>query len=301
MASAHNLPTLKQLKYFIALSESLNFTLAAQACFVGQSTLSAGLKELEDVLGVQLVERDRQHVTLTAVGLEVLARAKSMVTAGEDLMDHVSMIADSRSGYLRLGVIPTIAPFVLPTLLPDMRQVLPNLKVLLREDLTHHLLAKVRNHTLDFALIALPFPTEGLLIKNLFEDPFSLIGLPNESAFQNSNITLTKQVTDQVLLLEEGHCLREHALLACKRSEIQNTQGAEATSLLTLVQMVESGLGLALLPKMAIEAGFLHNTNLISKPLRAPAPSRMITLVARQTTSRIDVFNDLVHLLHKDA
>jgi LysR family hydrogen peroxide-inducible transcriptional activator len=292
-----NLPTLKQLKYFIALSETLNFTQAAERCFVGQSTLSTGLKELEDTLGVQLVERDRQKVSLTPVGFEVLERARSILSSGEDLLDYIQESAGVTKGYVRLGVIPTIAPFVLPKLLPLLRKTYPELKVLLREDLTQHLLHKVRNYELDFALIALPFDTNGLLVKEIFDDEFWLIGPVNHPALKNPDVRMTHQMTDQILLLEEGHCLRDHTLMACKKTEINQEHGAEATSLLTLVQMVESEIGLALLPEMAIKAGILKHTNLIARPLLPPSPRRKIALIARTSTARIEVFNQISQLI----
>jgi len=292
-----NLPTLKQLKYFIALSETLNFTQAAERCFVGQSTLSTGLKELEDTLGVQLVERDRQKVSLTPVGFEVLERARSILSSGEDLLDYIQESAGVTKGYVRLGVIPTIAPFVLPKLLPLLRKTYPELKVLLREDLTQHLLHKVRNYELDFALIALPFDTNGLLVKEIFDDEFWLIGPVNHPALKNPDVRMTHKMTDQILLLEEGHCLRDHTLMACKKTEINQEHGAEATSLLTLVQMVESEIGLALLPEMAIKAGILKHTNLIARPLLPPSPRRKIALIARTSTARIEVFNQISQLI----
>ena len=292
-----NLPTLKQLKYFIALSETLNFTQAAERCFVGQSTLSTGLKELEDTLGVQLVERDRQKVSLTPVGFEVLERARSILSSGEDLLDYIQESAGVTKGFVRLGVIPTIAPFVLPKLLPLLRKAYPELKVLLREDLTQHLLHKVRNYELDFALIALPFDTNGLLVKEIYDDEFWLIGPVNHPALKNPDVRMTHKMTDQILLLEEGHCLRDHTLMACKKTEINQEHGAEATSLLTLVQMVESEIGLALLPEMAIKAGILKHTNLIARPLLPPSPRRKIALIARTSTARIEVFNQITQLI----
>jgi LysR family hydrogen peroxide-inducible transcriptional activator len=294
-----NLPTLKQLKYFVALSEALNFTQAAETCFVGQSTLSTGLKELEETLGIQLVERDRQNVSLTPIGEHVLHRARNILTAGEDLLEYVQQASGATSGVIKLGIIPTIAPFILPKFLSSLRNTFPDLKAYLREDLTHHLLHQLRNHELDFAMIALPFDTSGLLVKELFDDEFWLIGLQDDPALKNQHIHLTSKMTDRILLLEQGHCLREHSLLACKRSEIKNEQNLEATSLLTLVQMVEYGLGLGLLPEMAVKSGILNHTHLIARPLLPPAPRRKIAIVARQTTSRIEIFNQIVRVLKK--
>ncbi len=291
-----NPPTLKQLRYLLVLSQTRNFTKAAELCFVGQSTLSAGLKELEDSLGVQLVERDKHSVSLTPVGMGVVERAQVILGQADDLVDFVQASAGAMKGVLKLGVIPTIAPFVLPWLLPKMRTSYADLKIIPREDLTANLIDKLSRHELDFALIALPYPTEGYLIKEVFDDEFWLIGKTDDPVLKNKDIQLTNKMSDQILFLEEGHCLREHTLKACKRNALP-PDALEATSLLTLVQMVESGMGLALLPEMAIKAGFLKQTKLVARPLASPAPKRKIALIARQTTARIEEFNALVRTL----
>ncbi len=248
------------------------------------------------MLGVQLVERDKHSVSLTPVGIGVVERAKVILGQADDLVDFVQGSAGVMRGMIKLGVIPTIAPFVLPWLLPKVRESYPELKIIPREDLTVNLMDRLGRHELDFALIALPYPTEGYLIKEVFDDEFWLIGKPDDPVLKNKDIQLTNKMSDQILFLEEGHCLREHTLKACKRNALP-PDALEATSLLTLVQMVESGLGLALLPEMAIKAGFLKQTKLIARPLASPAPKRKIALVARQTTARIEEFNTLVRLL----
>ena len=292
-----SLPTIKQLRYLIALSKTLSFTKAAEMCFVGQSTLSAGLKELEEALGVQLVERTKHSVFVTPIGQGVVERAIQLLAKADDLVEFVEGSADSMMGVIKLGVIPTIAPFMLPSLLTKIREQFPKLKILLREDLTSNLLDKINQHELDFALIALPYDTEGLLVKELFDDEFWLIGNRNDVALKNKEIQLTNKLTDRILLLEEGHCLRDHTLKACKKSSISNNEAIEATSLLTLVQMVEFDLGIALMPEMAIKSGLLKGTGLIARPLTAPAPRRKIALVARPSTVRMEEFNALVRVI----
>jgi LysR family hydrogen peroxide-inducible transcriptional activator len=294
-----SLPTIKQLRYLIAISETLNFTRAAEVCFVGQSTLSAGLKELEDSLGVQLVERDKHSVSLTPIGQGVVERAQRLIVQADDLVDFVEGSAGAMMGVIKLGVIPTIAPFLLPVFLPKMREQYPDLKIVLREDLTANLIDKLNRHELDFALIALPYETKGFLMKELFNDEFWLIGKEDDPSLKNKEIQLTNRLADRILLLEEGNCLRDHTLAACKKTEIASQSGIEATSLLTLVQMVEYGLGMALIPEMAIKSGLLKNTNLIARPLTAPAPNRKIALIARSSTARIDEFNALVQVIKK--
>ena len=292
-----SLPTIKQLRYLIALSKTLSFTKAAEICFVGQSTLSAGLKELEEALGVQLVERTKHSVFVTPIGQGVVERAIQLLAKADDLVEFVEGSADSMMGAIKLGVIPTIAPFMLPSLLTKIREQFPKLKILLREDLTGNLIDKLNQHELDFALIALPYDTEGLLVKELFDDEFWLIGNRNDVALKNKEIQLTNKLTDRILLLEEGHCLRDHTLKACKKSSISNNEAIEATSLLTLVQMVEFDLGIALMPEMAIKSGLLKGTGLIARPLTAPAPRRKIALVARPSTVRMEEFNALVRVI----
>jgi LysR family hydrogen peroxide-inducible transcriptional activator len=287
------LPSLRQLRYFVAIAQELNFTRAAEVCFVGQSTLSAGLKELEDGLGVRLVERDRQNVAITPIGLEILERAKTILASSQDLVEYADAAGKPMSGTIRLGVIPTIAPFLLPNVLPDIREHYPNLKIALREDLTANLLARLVDHQLDFALIALPYDTTGLLVKELFVDEFWVVARADDPALKGKEIHLPAKMAERLLLLEEGHCLRDHTMQACKRSDIRNAEGMEATSLLTLLQMVESGMGIALLPEMAVKGGLLNGTTLLARPLSPPAPKRIIALVARASTAHLEEFQAL--------
>ena len=291
------LPSLRQLRYLLALAEHLNFTRAAEASFVSQSTLSTGLKELETTLGVQLVERDKQTVALTVVGEAVVARARQVLAAAEDLSDFASDAARPMQGQLRLGVIPTIAPFVLPTVMPSLREKFPQLKLALREDLTAHLLDRLRNRQLDFALIALPYDTDDLRVLPLYKDRFWLVGREGDPAVTGKAIRLSGEWTERLLLLEEGHCLRDHALQACSATEVASVDGIEATSLLTLVQMVASGMGVALLPEMAVQSGLLNNLALKSRPLAAPAPERVIALVTRSTSAHMAEFEAIAKVM----
>ena len=293
------LPSLRQLGYFVALAKELNFTRAAQACFVGQSTLSAGLKELEDALGIHLVERDRQNVSITPMGLEVLARAKVILAASEDLVEYAGATGKPMTATIRLGVIPTIAPFLLPTVLPEIRTRFPDLKITLREDLTANLLSRLTEHKLDFALSALPYDVDGLLVQELFDDHFWLVAKEGDPALKGKEVTLPAKMAERLLLLEEGHCLREHSLQACKRADIRKAEGLEATSLLTLLQMVESGLGIALLPGMAVKSSLLNNSTLVAKELASPAPKRVIALVARPSTAHTQEFNALAKCIRE--
>jgi len=291
------LPSLRQLRYLVALSETRNFTRAAEACFVTQSTLSAGLKELESTLGAQLVERDRQSVRMTPAGDAVVERARRLLAGAEDLVEAAATGAKPMTGMLRLGAIPTIAPFLLPSLLPIVRKRHPALRLALREDLTAKLLLRLEDGELDFALIALPFETEGLLVRPLFDDELWLVAPEGDPQLAAKKITISQRMAERLLILEEGHCLREHTLQACGRAPVATREGLEATSLLTLVQMVESGLGLALVPEIAVQAGLLASSRLVARPLASPAPKRTVALVARRSTARLLEFSALADLI----
>jgi LysR family transcriptional regulator, hydrogen peroxide-inducible genes activator len=280
------LPSLRQLSYLVELADRLNFRAAAEAQFVTQSTLSAGIKELESVLGVQLVERDKRHVRLTAVGEDVTARARGLLAGATDLAEAAKSSAQPLSGPLRLGAIPTIAPFLLPEVLPPLRRAYPRLKLYLREDLTDRLLERLRAGSLDIALIALPYDTGDLHARELFKDEFWFVTREGDPAAREKEIALRKLDTGEVLLLEEGHCLRDHAIAACGPRRGTWEPKVEATSLYTLVQMVDGGLGATLLPEVILKAGVLKGTRLIARPFASPAPSRTLALVARKTSPR---------------
>ena len=209
------LPTLRQLAYLVALADRLNFRAAAEAQFVTQSTLSAWIKELENVLGAQLVERDKRHVRLTAVGEEVVARARELLAGATDLAEAARSAAAPLSGPLRLGAIPTIAPFLLPAVLPPLRRAHPALKLYLREDLTDRLLERLRAGSLDIALVALPYDTGDFHVRELYKDEFWFVAREDDPAAGEKEIAIRKLDTGEVLLLEEGHCLRDHAIAAC--------------------------------------------------------------------------------------
>jgi len=280
------LPTLRQLAYLVELSERLNFRVAAEARFVTQSTLSAGIKELETVLGVQLVERDNRNVRLTAIGEDVVARAKGLLAAATDLAEAARSATRPLSGPLRLGAIPTIAPYLLPRVLPALRRAHGDLKLYLREDLTKVLVERLRAGGLDVALIALPFDTGDLYVRELFRDEFSLVTREADRPVGNKEVALRKLDTGDMLLLEEGHCLRDHAIAACGPRRGAWESRVEATSLTTLIQMVEGGLGVTLLPGITLEAGILKGTRLVARRLSPPVPSRTLALVARRTSPR---------------
>ena len=291
------LPSFKQLQYLVALSEHLSFTRAAEACFVTQSTLSAGLKELEDLLDARLVERDRQTVLMTPLGLEVARRARDVLASARNLAEFASGATAPMSGLLRLGVIPTVAPFLLPPCLARLRERYPALRLALREDLTAGLLQRLEEGRLDFALIALPYETAHLLVEPLFDDALWLVGRKGDAAVKARRPGITAALVGRLLLLEEGHCLRDHALHACSAAPRPPQEGVEATSLLTLVQMIEFGFGLGLVPEMAVRSGLADSPGLTARALAQPGPSRTIALVARRSTPRLADMQALAALI----
>jgi LysR family transcriptional regulator, hydrogen peroxide-inducible genes activator len=283
------LPTLRQLQYLKLLAEHGSFSRAAEAAFVTQPTLSAGIQELEKTLGAPVVDRARSGVILTAVGEETVRRAEDVLTRVEDLLQAAKSAGQPLCGRFRLGVIPTIAPFLLPKALPAIRQRFPKLRLFLREDLTGKLVAGLKAGALDAALIALPYDTAGLETVQVRDDEL-LAAAPKDHPFATSEtVNPDAMQSEDVILLEDGHCLREHALSACSLEAPRASPdgGAfAATSLHTLVQMVGSGLGVSLLPAMAVEAGLANQAGVAVRRLGVDAPHREIVVAWRKGSSR---------------
>ncbi|CAA7627002.1 hydrogen peroxide-inducible genes activator [Magnetospirillum sp. SS-4] len=280
-----HLPTIRQLRYLVAVAEHLHFGRAAEACLATQSTLSAGLQELESLLGVTLVERTKRRVLMTPLGDEVVVRAREVLRGAEDIADLARAAGQPLSGPLRLGVIPTIAPFLLPQVLPDLRRSYPGLKLTLREDLTARLLERLAGGGLDVALLALPFDAPDMEMVPLATDPFLLACRPDHPLAAKDAITGADLAGAELLLLEEGHCLREHALAACSLPGPRRGDGILGTSLGTLVQMVASGMGVTLVPELAVRAGLLRGTDLLTRPLLRGG-HRLLGLAWRKSSPR---------------
>ncbi|HEY0315594.1 MAG TPA: hydrogen peroxide-inducible genes activator [Sphingomonas sp.] len=292
-------PTLKQLQYLVALQEHGHFGNAAEACFVTQSTLSAGLRELESLIGLTLVERTRRVVRFTPVGDRIVAQARRVLAEAETLTDLARAAGKPLSGDLRMGVIPTIAPFLLPRLLPKLRADWPDLKLYLREEVTAQACDSLQRGRLDCVLLALPYRCGDVDSADLFEDRLFVAIARAEAPPGNDPISPESIDEHRLLLLEDGHCLKDHALAACNRPEIASEAAMLGTSLHTLVQMVDNGLGLTLLPEMAIAAGILNGTNVVTRPLAAERPSRRIALAWRKGSPRAKEFQLLAGALAK--
>lgn len=279
-------PTLKQLKYLCAVAEHQHFGNAAKACHVSQSTLSAGIQELEDTLNVSLVERNNRNVLLTGLGQDVVARSHNILVDVEDLVAMCDASGEPFTGKLRLGVIPTIAPFLLPKLLRQMRAKYPEFKLFIREGLSEPLVDALHAGELDILLLALPFPADNVDVMPLLEDEFLLASPANHPLATKGDLKTADLKGEDLLLLEDGHCLREHALEACKLRDNQISVPYQATSLSTIVQMVANGIGITLLPKMAVDAGITSGTDLITRAFEQSRVSREIGLMWRKKTPR---------------
>lgn len=298
------LPTLKQLQYLVALHEHEHFGRAADSTFVTQSTLSAGLRELETTLGVVLVERTRRVMRFTPLGEKVVQKARRVLRETEELTELARASGKPLSGDLRLGVIPTIAPFLLPRVLPILRARWPELKLYLREETTPQACESLQRGALDCILLALPYACGDIESATLFHDPL-YVAYPNGEMMSGAASITPQQIpADSLLLLEDGHCLKDHALAACNRPELRAEAQMLGTSLHTLVQMVDNGLGLTLIPKMALDAGILTGTKVEARPLDTNHASREIALVWRANSPRSKEFKmlaaELDEAIHED-
>ena len=294
------LPTLKQLQYLVALKNHGHFGRAADACFVTQSTLSAGLRELESLIGVTLVERTRRVVRFTPLGNRIAEKAQRILSEAEELADMARAAGKPLSGELRMSVIPTIAPFLLPELLPKLRRQWPDLKLYLREETSHAACDSLHRGQVDCVLLALPYSCGPVETAELFDDRL-FVAFPPSTPDPPPTVAPAAIDPGKLLLLEDGHCLKDHALAACNRPELRAEASMMGTSLHTLVQMVDNGLGTTMIPEMAIAAGLLDGTSVIARPLAAEHPSRMIALIWRKNSPREKEFRLLADALREAA
>lgn len=279
------LPTLRQLQGLIAVADFGSFSRAAEKVGVTQPALSASIKELEGVLGAELVERGARGAVLTPAGVEVVNRARRILADAADLADAASSAREPLGGSFRLGVIPTIAPFLLPSALPALRRRFAKLKLYLREDLTVRLVEGLRDRALDAALIALPYEASGIETAVIASDEFLFVGPRNHPLAGRASLAPGDLASEDMLLLEDGHCLREHALSVCgQRASADAAMGA--TSLHTLVQMVANGLGVSLLPRLAADAGVARGADVEIRSFAEPIMGREIGVAWRQGSAR---------------
>lgn len=291
------LPTLKQLQYLVALRDAGHFGRAAESCYVTQSTLSAGIRELETLIGVTLVERTRRVVRFTPLGEAIVDKARRVLREADELGDMARAAGRPLSGEMRMSVIPTIAPFMLPRILPRLRSDYPDLKLFLREEPSAAACEGLHHGRTDCVLLALPYACGDVEIETLFEDRL-LVAFPEDELKRKGGPVVADDIDEtRLLLLEDGHCLKDHALSACNHPELRGQATMLGTSLHTIVQMVDNGLGVTMLPEMAVKAGILDNTRIEARSLDAENASRRIALVWRRASPRERDFRLLAEVL----
>ena len=299
------MPSIKQLKYLCAVAEHKHFSKAAAACHVTQSTLSVAIQDLESRLGVVVFERNKKTVLITPLGEKLLHQARGILGAVEDFVSLARANEGALSGEIRLGVIPTIGPFILPPILKNLRKSYPKLKLYLKEALSAQLLLQLQQGRLDLIMLAFPYAMPDMETVSLFRDEFLLCLPPGHRLEKVKQVKQQQLRGESLLLLEEGHCLRDHALEACKLQSADTDLVYQGTSLHTLVQMVANGLGVTLLPEMAVQANVLGDTHLQLKHFSSENVSREIGMAWRRSDPRRDDYLLLAefiqsHMVKKD-
>jgi LysR family transcriptional regulator, hydrogen peroxide-inducible genes activator len=288
---------LRDLRYLVALADTRHFGKAADKCFVSQPTLSAQLKKLETYLGVQLIERQPRKVTLTETGEKIVPLARRMLQESDEIISLARNEHDPLSGKINLALIPTIGPYLLPLIMRKLRKQLPQLKVMLYEYQTERLLEKLRAGEIEMGVLALPVAMDGLEAKELYAERFTVAMPSSHPLAKRAAIKLDDLAGESLLLLEDGHCLRDQALDVCSRIDVKENEDYRATSLETLRQMVAAGLGITLLPELATRGPFGTGHGLVVKPFAKPVPSRTIGAVWRKSSARgaaVDALCDVI-------
>lgn len=299
MKSINSGISLRALGYLVALAEESHFGKAAQRCFVSQPTLSAQIKKLEEQLGVQLVERNQRRVMLTAIGERIVSRARIILREVDEICESARNHQDPLAGDLRIGLIPTIAPYLLPLIAPDLHKSLPRLKLYLLEHQTEPLLAALGNGDIDLAILALPIAQDSFQIENLYSEDFVAALPAGHRLSQRPHLKVSDLEGETLLLLEDGHCLRDQALEVCNNIDIDEAQDFRATSLETLRQMVASGIGVTLLPGLATERPVARTAGLVTRPLRNPTPDRKIAAAWRRTSPRVATLQEVCRIIRQ--
>jgi LysR family hydrogen peroxide-inducible transcriptional activator len=290
---------LRDLRYLVALSEHRHFGRAAEACHVSQPTLSTQIRKLEDELGVSLVERAPRHVMLTAVGTDIASRAIRVLAEVEQMRDAARRTRDPEAGSVRLGLFPTLGPYLLPHVVPRIRARFPRLELLLVEEKTTAILAMLRDGKLDAAILALPVHEDWLESEFLFEEPFVLAVPEGHPLTGHRDLRLSELGNQHLMLLEEGHCLRDHALEVCGLAGAGEKEGFRATSLETLRQMVAAGVGVTLLPMLAVKPPVSPSENIRLLAFRDPPPSRRLALVWRKSSASSGFLHAIAAILRE--
>ena len=291
------IPSIRQLKYLVAVAEHRHFSKAAENCFVTQSTLSTAIRELEQHLGVMIFERNRKSVLITPVGEKLLAQARTILGEVEDFVGLARAEKGSLTGEIRLGVIPTIGPFLLPRMLCELRQAYGKLRLYLKEETSARLAAMLTQGKLDVLMLAFPYHLRDVETVTLFEDEFLLCMPPGHALEKAHSVRQSQLHGESLLLLEEGHCLRDHALKACELQSAETNLVYQGTSLHTLVQMVANGLGLTLLPAVAVAGDVLGDTNLPLRRFQSEKVCRRVGMAWRKSDPRRDEYRVLAEFI----
>lgn len=282
---------LRDLRYFVALADTRHFGKAADRCFVSQPTLSAQIKKLETYLGVQLIERQPRKVGLTDTGAKILPLARRMLQESDEIVAMARNEHDPLSGKLKVAFIPTIGPYLLPLVARKLRKQLPRLKLMLYEYQTQPLLEKLRAGDIEMGILALPVPLDGLESRDLYDEPFTVAVPSNHPLAKKAHVRIEDLNGESLLLLEDGHCLRDQALDVCSMVDVKENEDYRATSLETLRQMVAAGLGITLLPQLATRGPFGSGQALAVKTFAKPVPTRTVGAVWRKSSSRAEAIN----------
>lgn len=290
---------LRSLHYFVKLADIRHFSKAAEACFVSQPTLSTQIKKLEEELGTQLVERSPKNIMLTPAGEEIAERARKLLADVEQIRTVARRSSDPAEGNLRLGLFPTLAPYLLPHVVPGLRQHFPRLRLQLAEEKTEDLLRMLHRGELDVALLALPISEAGLHIEILFHEPFVLAVPASHKLALAPDVSVHDLQGNELLLLQEGHCLREHALEVCTLAGAQERMDFHASSMETLRQMVAAEVGITLMPLLAVMPPIAATENLVTRPFSGTAPSRTIALVWRSSSALVNFHQELAVIFRK--
>ncbi len=293
-----NLPTVKQLRYFVALETYEHFGRSAEACFVSQSAFSTAIRELESTLEVQLVDRTNKNVTVTHIGRQLAVEARRCLRDIEGLVELARSNQQPLTGELRIGVIPTIAPFILPAILPQLREEFPRLKLFLTEDITQRIYEKLMDGELDLIILAMPYALRNVEVLPLFQDPFYLACRDNSEHVDPEHYDFAALGAESILLLEDGHCLRDHTLSACHLQDVEKISRFSASSLLTLVQMLDADLGISYLPEMVIGSPLLAGTQVKLWPTSEHS-FREVGLAWRRGSARDQEFQQLGNAIQK--
>jgi LysR family hydrogen peroxide-inducible transcriptional activator len=292
---------LRDLHYLVAVADTRHFGRAAAACHVSQPTLSAQLKKLEQYLGVQLIERGTRRASMTTAGERIVARARAMLEASDDIVEIAKSFADPLAGRLRLALLPTIGPYLLPRVTPRLRKALPRLELMLYEYQTATLLARLRAGEIDAGILALPVDLDGLDVMPLYDEPFVLAAPSTHRLAKSGPLRTADLAGEAVLLLEDGHCLRDQALDVCNRVGMHEKQDFRATSLETLRQMVASGVGVTLLPELATRGAYGAARGITVRAFARPAPMRRIGAVWRTTSARREAIEAVARVIATHA